>query len=134
MSTQHKGHEYLRLQELFTKSKESIGKDKEELDRISPTYEEIAIELEEQIANLDREYEKLTIEMSKQREEMHKEVDYAIDQMMNEIGEIKVKHHRILKKHLEEIKQVQSLMQKTLVSLHEIEESNRGISHHPLQF
>ena len=45
MSKQHKGHEYLKLEELFTKSKERIGKDKEELDRISPTYEEIAIEL-----------------------------------------------------------------------------------------
>ncbi|XP_078309430.1 uncharacterized protein LOC144617862 [Crassostrea virginica] len=118
------GHEYLRLQELFTKSKESIGKDKEELDRISPTYEEIAIELEEQIANLDREYEKLTTEMSKQREELHREVDNAINQMINEIGEIKVKHHSILKEHLDEIKQVQSLMQKALVSLNEIVESN----------
>ncbi|XP_078309432.1 uncharacterized protein LOC144617863 [Crassostrea virginica] len=116
-------HEYLRLEELFTKSKETIGKDIEELDRISPTYEEIAIELKEQIANLDREYQKLTTEMSKQREELHK-VDMAINQMVEEIGEIKVKHHRILKEHLEEIKQVQSLMQKTLVSLHEIEESN----------
>ncbi|XP_078339949.1 uncharacterized protein LOC144627285 [Crassostrea virginica] len=124
VSTQHKGHEYLRLQELFTKSKESIGKDKEELDRVSPTYEEIAIELEEQIANLDREYEKLTTEMSKQREELHREVDNAIDQMINEIGEIKVKHHSILEEHLEEVRRVQSLMQKTLVSLNEIEESN----------
>ncbi|XP_078341922.1 uncharacterized protein LOC144627851 [Crassostrea virginica] len=127
-SKQHKGHEYLKLEELFTKSKESIGKDKEELDRISPTYGEMAIELEEQIANLDREYEKLTTEMSKQREELHREVDMAINQMEKEIGEIKVKHHRILKEHLEEVKQVQSLMQKTLISLNEIEESNEVLS------
>ncbi|XP_078341153.1 uncharacterized protein LOC144627594 [Crassostrea virginica] len=33
-------------------------------------------------------------------------------------------HYSILKEHLNEIKQVQSLMQKTLVSLYEIEESN----------
>ncbi|XP_078341316.1 uncharacterized protein LOC144627645 isoform X2 [Crassostrea virginica] len=124
VSTQHKGHEYFRLDDLFTKSKETIEKDKEELDRISPTYEEIEIELNEQIANLDREYEKLTTEMSKQREELHREVDVAINQMIEDIGEIKAKHYRILKEHLEEIKQVQSLMQKTLVSLHEIEESN----------
>ncbi|XP_078341152.1 uncharacterized protein LOC111109197 [Crassostrea virginica] len=124
MSKQHKGHEYLKLEELFTKSKERIGKDKEELDRISPTYEEIAIELENQIANLDGEYEKLTTEMSKQREVLHREIDNAINRMEEDIGEIKVKHHSILKEHLNEIKQVQSLMQKTLVSLHEIEESN----------
>ncbi|XP_022301427.2 uncharacterized protein LOC111109551 [Crassostrea virginica] len=124
ISKQHKGHEFLKLEELFTKSKERIGKDKEELDGISPTYEEIAIELENQIANLDGEYEKLTTEMSKQREELHREIDNAINQMEEDIGEIKVKHHSILKEHLNEIKQVQSLMQKTLVSLHEIEESN----------
>ncbi|XP_078339744.1 E3 ubiquitin ligase TRIM40-like [Crassostrea virginica] len=97
MSKQHKGHEYLKLEELFNKSKERIGKDKEELDRISPTYEEIAIELENQIANLDGEYEKLTTEMSKQREELHREIDNAINQMEEDIGEIKVKHHSILK-------------------------------------
>ncbi|XP_078341319.1 uncharacterized protein LOC144627646 [Crassostrea virginica] len=124
MSKQHKGHEYLKLEELFTKSKERIRKDKEKLNRISPTYEKIAIELENQIANLDGEYEKLTTEMSKQREELHREVDNAINQMEEELGEIKVKHHSILKEHLDEIKQVQSLMQKTLVSLYEIEESN----------
>ncbi|XP_078309429.1 E3 ubiquitin ligase TRIM40-like [Crassostrea virginica] len=124
MSKQHKGHEYLKLEELFNTSKERIGKDKEDLDRILPTYEEIAIELENQIANLDEEYEKLTTEMSKQREEMHREVDKAINQMEEEICEIKLKHHNILKEHLNDIKQVQSLMQKTLVSLNEIEESN----------
>ena len=97
MSKQHKGHEYLKLEELFIKSKECIGKDKEKLENISPTYEEIAIELENQIANLDGEYEKLTTEMSKQREELHREIDKAINQMEKEIGEIKVKHHSILK-------------------------------------
>ncbi|XP_078309428.1 uncharacterized protein LOC144617860 [Crassostrea virginica] len=124
MSTQHKGHEYFKLEELFNKSKERIGKDREELENISPTYEEIAIELENQIANLDGEYEKLTTEMTIQREELHREVDNAINQMEEEIGEIRLKHHNILKEHLNEIKQVQSFMQKTLVSLDEIEESN----------
>ncbi|XP_078340369.1 E3 ubiquitin ligase TRIM40-like [Crassostrea virginica] len=99
VSKQHKGHEYLKLEELFTASKQCIGKDKEELDRISSTYEEIAIELEDQIASLDGEYEKLKTEMSKQREELHREIDNAISQMEKEIGEIKVKHHSILKEH-----------------------------------
>ncbi|XP_078309614.1 uncharacterized protein LOC144617991 [Crassostrea virginica] len=82
MSTQHKGHEYLKLEELFNKSKERIGKDREELENISPTYEEIAIELENQIANLDGEYEKLTTEMTMQREELHREIDNAFNQMV----------------------------------------------------
>ena len=43
MSKQHKGHEYLKLEELFTKSKERIRKDKEELNKISPTYEKLQL-------------------------------------------------------------------------------------------
>ncbi|XP_078309801.1 uncharacterized protein LOC144618103 [Crassostrea virginica] len=77
-----------------------------------------------QIASLDGEYKKLTTEMSKQRKEIHREVDNAINQMENKIGEIKVKHHSILQKHLDEIKLLQSLMQQTLLALIEMEESN----------
>ncbi|XP_078341481.1 uncharacterized protein LOC111108663 [Crassostrea virginica] len=125
VSTQHKGHEYLKLEELYTKSKGQIQKDRKELEnQISPTYEEIANELEMQIASLDGEYKKLTTEMSKQREEIHREVDNAINQLEKEIGEINVKHHSLLKKHLDEIKQSQSLMQKTQLALNEMEESN----------
>ena len=125
VSTQHKGHEYLKLEELFMKSKKHIQKDRQELEnQISPTYEEIANELEMQIASLDGEYKKLTTEMSKQREEIHREVDNTINQMEKEINEIKVKHHSLFKKHLDEIKQSQSLVQKTLLALNELEESN----------
>ena len=35
-----------------------------------------------------------------------------------------MKHHSILQKHLDEIKQLQSLMQQTLNTLNEMEESN----------
>ena len=71
--------------------------------------------------------EKLTIEMSKQREEIHREVDMAIDQMEEEIGEIKEKHHSILQKHLDEIKQLQSQMQQIINALDKMEESNKVI-------
>ena len=89
-----------------------------------PAYEDIAHDLEMQIARLDGEYTKLTTEMSNQREEIHREIDNAINQMQKEIGEIKVKHHSLLQKHLDEIKQVQSLMQQTLLALNEIEKYN----------
>nr|XP_022300414.1 tripartite motif-containing protein 2-like [Crassostrea virginica] len=125
VSTQHKGHSFLKLEELYTKSKGHIQKDREELEnQITPTYEEIANELELQIASLDGEYKKLTTEMSKQREEIHREVDNAIHQIEKEIGDIKVKHHSLLQKHLDEIKESQSLIQKTLLALNEMEESN----------
>nr|XP_022300492.1 uncharacterized protein LOC111108731 [Crassostrea virginica] len=124
-SKQHKDHEFLKLKESFSAKKNHILKDREELEEhIVPTYEEIAIDLENQISNLDGEYKKLITEISKQREEIHKEIDNAINQMEVEIGEIKLKHHTILKKHLDEIKQLQSLMQQTLLALNEIEETN----------
>ncbi|XP_078309551.1 uncharacterized protein LOC144617950 [Crassostrea virginica] len=127
-SSQHSGHKFLHLEELFTTSKKCIQNDKEELNNtIIPTYEEIIYELEMQITSLDGEYKKLTKEMSKQREEIHREVDMAINQMEEEIGEIKVKHRSILQKHLDEIKQLQSLMQQTLNALNEMEESNKVI-------
>nr|XP_022295997.1 uncharacterized protein LOC111105845 [Crassostrea virginica] len=124
-SKQHKDHEFLKLEENFSAKKNHIFEDREDLEEhILPTYEEIAIDLENQISNLDGEYKKLTTEISKQREEIHREVDNAINQMEVEIGEIKLKHHAILKKHLDEIKQLQSLMQQTLLALNEIEETN----------
>nr|XP_022298844.1 uncharacterized protein LOC111107786 isoform X2 [Crassostrea virginica]XP_022298845.1 uncharacterized protein LOC111107786 isoform X2 [Crassostrea virginica]XP_022298846.1 uncharacterized protein LOC111107786 isoform X2 [Crassostrea virginica] len=124
-SSQHSGHKFLNLEELFTTSKKCIQNDREELNnKIIPKYEEIVNELEMQIASLDGEYKKLTTAMTKQREEIHREVDNAINQMEKEIGEIKVKHHSLLKKHLDEIKQLQSLMQQTLNALNEMEESN----------
>nr|XP_022295773.1 uncharacterized protein LOC111105707 [Crassostrea virginica] len=125
VSQQHKDHEFLKLEESFSTKKEHIVSDREELlEQILPTYEEIANDLEIQISNLDDNYKKLTTAISKQREEIHREVDNAIDQMEKEIGEIKVKHHSLLQKHLDEIKHLQSLMQQTLLALSEIEESN----------
>nr|XP_022300648.1 LOW QUALITY PROTEIN: uncharacterized protein LOC111108856 [Crassostrea virginica] len=119
---QHKEHEFLNLKESFSTQKKHILKDREELEeQILPTYEEIAIDLETQISNLDGEYKKLLTEISKQREEMHREVD---NQMEVEIHEIKVKHHSILRKLLDEINQLQSLMQETLLALNEIQKSN----------
>nr|XP_022295768.1 uncharacterized protein LOC111105700 [Crassostrea virginica] len=124
-SKQHKEHELLKLEESFSTKKKHILKDREELEeQILPTYKEIAHDLEIQISNLDDNYKKLTTEMSKQREKIHREVDNAINQMEMEIGEIKVKHQSLLQKHLDKIKQMQSLMQKTLLALNEMEESN----------
>nr|XP_022302498.1 uncharacterized protein LOC111110336 [Crassostrea virginica] len=87
-------------------------------------YKEIAIDIENKIANLDVEYKNLKTELSKQKEEIHREVDNAIHKMEKEIDEIKVKHHSILQKHLDEIKQLYSPMQQTLLALNEMEESN----------
>nr|XP_034315565.1 tripartite motif-containing 13-like isoform X1 [Crassostrea gigas]XP_034315566.1 tripartite motif-containing 13-like isoform X2 [Crassostrea gigas] len=123
-SEQHSGHIFVDVTEVYRTKKNNIEKDTEELENhISPKYEEIAMDLENQLANLDGGYEKLTTTMSKQGEQWHREIDIVINKMKTEISEIKVKHKGILQKHLDEIKQIQSLIKQTLLALNEFEKS-----------
>ncbi|XP_055999643.1 uncharacterized protein LOC125656909 [Ostrea edulis] len=124
-SDKHKGHTFSIFSEIYNKRKADITKDSEEIENIiSPTYEEMATDLETQITNLDGEYVKFTTVVTKHGEEWHKEIDNVINKMKNEIEEMKIKHLEILKKHLDEIKQIQSLIEQSLITLKEMEESN----------
>uniref|UniRef100_A0A8W8LYZ1 B box-type domain-containing protein n=1 Tax=Magallana gigas TaxID=29159 RepID=A0A8W8LYZ1_MAGGI len=123
-SKQHKGHNFLEVTEVYKTKKDDIKKDTKELENhISPTYEEIAFDLENQLASLDGGYDKLTTTMSKQGEQWHREIDIIVNKMKTEISKIKVKHKELLQKHLNEIKQIQSLIKETLHALRKIEES-----------
>ncbi|XP_078336303.1 uncharacterized protein LOC111100269 [Crassostrea virginica] len=122
-------HQLSKLDKMFSKKKDQIQKDKQEIkEQILPFYEDIASDLENQIANLDTDYRKLTMEMSQHREELHRGIDNVMNQREKEIDEDKLKHLSILTKHLEEIKQLQSLMHETLHSMYEMEESNEVTS------
>lgn len=79
--------------------------------------------LESQIDSLDGTYEKITtiVMISTQEEEWHKEIDRSIEQMKNEINEIKVHHRDILKKHLKEIEQTESLVKENIRTLEDIQ-------------
>ncbi|XP_062593873.1 uncharacterized protein LOC134255369 [Saccostrea cucullata] len=124
-SDTHKGHAIRTLSDIFNSKKEIIGKDTEELEKIiSPTYEEIATDIETQIANLDEEYENLLTAVTEHGEEWHKKIDNIVNKMKTEIEEIKIKHICILKKHLGGIKQIQNLIKQTLLKLYKIDESN----------
>eukprot|EP00105_Crassostrea_gigas_P005046 XP_011418495.1 PREDICTED: uncharacterized protein LOC105321743 [Crassostrea gigas] len=123
-SDQHKGHSFAEVSEVYMTKKVIIHQDSEELKiRISPSYEKIARDLENQLANLDGGYEKLATTISKQGEQWHREIDIVINKTKTEIYEIKGKHKDILQKHLREVKQVQSLIKQTLLALNEIEKS-----------
>ncbi|XP_065937809.1 uncharacterized protein [Magallana gigas] len=123
-STQHKGHSFVEVTEVYKTKKDDIKKDTNELENhISPTYEEIAFDLENQLASLDGGYDKLTTTMSKQGEQWHREIDIIVNKMKTEISDIKVKHKELLQKHLNDIEQIQSLIKETLHALMKIEES-----------
>uniref|UniRef100_A0A8W8LTA6 B box-type domain-containing protein n=1 Tax=Magallana gigas TaxID=29159 RepID=A0A8W8LTA6_MAGGI len=123
-SKQHKGHNFVEVTEVYKTKKNDIKKDTKELENhISPTYEEIERDLENQLANLDGGYEKITTTMSKQGEQWHREIDVIINKMKTEISKIKERHGELLQKHLNEIKQTQSLIKETLHALRKIEKS-----------
>nr|XP_022289260.1 uncharacterized protein LOC111101182 [Crassostrea virginica] len=125
----NKEHKLSKLDEIFSKKKDQIKRDKQEIkEQILPVYDDIASELKNQISHIDVDYQTFTKQMSKHREELHREIDDAMNQREKEIDENKLKHLSILKKHLEEIKQLQSLMNETLHSLYEMEESNEVTS------
>ncbi|XP_062602495.1 E3 ubiquitin-protein ligase arc-1-like isoform X1 [Saccostrea cucullata] len=125
-SIQHKKHDLLVLSEIYGAKKESMGNDAKEIENnLFPAYESIAIVIETQMTSLDGDYGYLTELVTKHGEEWHKEIDRIIEEMKNEINEIKIKHNSILKQHLDEIKQIQSLMDQTLLTLQEIEVSNK---------
>ncbi|XP_052679808.1 uncharacterized protein LOC128160519 [Crassostrea angulata] len=120
----HIGHRFVDVKKAYKMMKDAIKKDAEELEiHISPVYDEYALDLMNQLTNLDGEYEKVTTAISKKGEEWHKEIDYVVERMENEISNIKVKHREDLQKQLDEIKQLQSLMKQTLLTLREIQES-----------
>nr|XP_034305168.1 uncharacterized protein LOC109620202 isoform X4 [Crassostrea gigas] len=123
-SDMHKGHRFVEVTEVYKTKKDIIEKETKEYENlISPKYEEIALDFENQLANLDGGYEKLTTTMSKQGEQWHREIDIVINKMKTEISEIKEKHRDILQKHLDEIKQIQSLIKQTLLAIKEIKNS-----------
>ncbi|XP_065929728.1 uncharacterized protein [Magallana gigas] len=123
-SETHKGHIFVEVSEVYTTKKNAIADEANKLENlISPTYEEIALDLENQLASLDGGYEKLTTAMSKQGEQWHREIDIVINKMKIQISGIKVKHRDILQKHLDEIKQIQALIKQTLLAIEEIKKS-----------
>jgi hypothetical protein len=124
-SDKHKGHTFSILSEIYNERKANITKDSQEIENIiSPTYEEMITDLETEIANLEGNYVKFTTVVTKHGEELHEEIDNVINRMKNEIEMMKTKHLEILKKHLDEIKQIQLLIQQSLVTLTKMEESN----------
>lgn len=123
-SEQHGIHKFQEITVSYKTKKGVIRKNKNQLEnKISPKYEEIVLDLENQLANFDGEYEKITTDISKIGELWHKEIDIIINKMKTEICDIKVKRRKILQEYLDEIKQKQSLINQTVFALGELEKS-----------
>lgn len=123
-SEKHTLHDFIVLEQLYTKKRTEIEKDTKQLELyIFPSYEDISDSLKNQIAILDGEYQRFTTMISNQGEEWHKEIDDVIARIKNELNEIKVKHLDVLEKHLNEIKDIKLLIQENILDLKKLEES-----------
>lgn len=124
-SHKSKGHEIITLESIFEKKKTDIKNDFKELQTIiSPTYTDIAKELENEIDNLDEGYEKLATAISNNGKEWHRSIDIVINKMKSEITEMKKKHREVLEEHLLKIKQIECLIQRNLTTLSQLEKCN----------
>lgn len=123
-SEKHTLHDFIVLEQLYTKKITEIKRDTKQLELyIFPSYEDISDNLKNQIASLDGEYQRLTTIISNQGEEWHKEIDGVIAKIKHEMNEIKVKHLDVLKKHLNEIKDIELLIQENILDLKMLEKS-----------
>lgn len=114
----HKGHDFIVLEDAFNTKEFDFKKDINEIETIFiPTYVEIRHDLENKIVKLDGEYMKLMAAVTKHGEEWHREIDSAISNLKNEINKMKAKHRKILVEHLDEIKQLESLVRENLSTL-----------------
>lgn len=114
----HKGHDFIVLEDAFNTKEFDFKKDINEIETIFiPTYVEIRHDLENKIVKLDGEYMKLMAAVTKHGEEWHREIDSAISNLKNEINKMKAKHRKVLVDHLDEIKQLESLVRENLSTL-----------------
>eukprot|EP00105_Crassostrea_gigas_P019803 XP_011438414.1 PREDICTED: uncharacterized protein LOC105335965 [Crassostrea gigas] len=126
LTDKHRSHKLEEVSNVCKSKKQKIDNDAKDLENIiSPMYEEVVVDLENQIANLDGGYEKLTTAISEHGAEWHKQIDIVINKMKTEICEMKLKHRDILQKQLDEIKQIQSHIKQTLLVIEEIKESTQ---------
>lgn len=124
-SKQHKEQDFIELTEVYETKKENIVKDTCELENVlTPTYCEIALDLETQIANLDVLYENIATTILEHGKKWHKEIEMLISKLNTEINSMKSNHRVILQNNLKDIKEKQSLIRQNVESLKKITKSN----------
>ncbi|XP_062566174.1 uncharacterized protein LOC134228537 [Saccostrea cucullata] len=119
-SGKHKGH---TITDILQKTKD-LKNDLQELEqRIYPTYEEISLDLNSEKLDFEKHYGKLTTAVTKQGEDWHRKIDVIVNKKKSEIDEMKTKHLAILDKQENEIKQIISDVNQSILDLKKILDS-----------
>ncbi|XP_061192883.1 uncharacterized protein LOC133201101 [Saccostrea echinata] len=105
-SNQHLGHELSKFLEVFNEKMEIIKQEHNELnDKIYPTYQDIASDLQNRMSQLEKEYGDLSTAITKHGEDWHREIDKLVKKLKAEVHEMKNTQLQTLQKHLDEINQ-----------------------------
>ncbi|XP_062615288.1 uncharacterized protein LOC134277032 [Saccostrea cucullata] len=103
-SNEHLGHELSKILRVFDEKKESITKERNELnDIIYPTYQDIASDVQNRMSQLEKEYGDLSTAITKHGEDWHREIDKLVKKLKVEIDVMKNTQLQTLQKHLDKI-------------------------------
>ncbi|XP_062619765.1 uncharacterized protein LOC134281294 [Saccostrea cucullata] len=103
-SDEHQGHNILPLMQVAEEKKEKIINERNELnEKIYPTYQGIASDVQNRMSQLKREYGDLSTAITKHGEDWHREIDKLVQKLKAEVDEMKNTQLQTLQKHLDEI-------------------------------
>lgn len=121
---EHKNHRFVEITNVYKSKKKIIENDQKELkDFISPSYEQLLLDIEIKMSNIDGDYEYLEDDISKRGEEIHREIDIVIKEMKDNCREMKKEHRCILNAHFNEVKRKLSRIKQTIISLNKMEKT-----------
>ncbi|XP_062619824.1 E3 ubiquitin-protein ligase TRIM71-like [Saccostrea cucullata] len=103
-SDQHLGHKLSEILQIVEDKKNKIIKDQTELkEKIYPTYQDIASDVQNRVSQLKKEYGDLSTAITKHGEDWHREIDKLVKKLKAEVDKMKNTQLQTLQKHLDEI-------------------------------
>ncbi|XP_062619825.1 tripartite motif-containing protein 55-like [Saccostrea cucullata] len=108
-SDQHLGHKLSEILQIVEDKKNKIIKDQTELkEKIYPTYQDIASDVQCRMSQLKTEYGDLSTAITKHGEDWHRKIDKLVKKLQAEVDEMKITQLQTLQKHLDEINKTMS--------------------------
>ncbi|XP_062619735.1 uncharacterized protein LOC134281277 [Saccostrea cucullata] len=108
-SDKHLGHKIVKILQVSDERRNKIMKDITELnEKIYPTYQDIASDVQNRMSQLEKEYGDLSTAITKHGEDWHREIDKLVKKLKAEVDEMKNTQLQTLQKHLDEINKTMS--------------------------
>ncbi|XP_062615298.1 tripartite motif-containing protein 55-like isoform X1 [Saccostrea cucullata] len=121
----HLGHELSNILRVLDEKKESITKERNELDEtIYPTYRGIASDVQNRMSQVEKEYGDLSTTITKHGEKWHREINKLVNKLKAEVDEMKNTQLQTLQKHLDELKKTMSDIKDEINSMETVIDTN----------